>query len=184
VYGIDDRIEGILMMRDRHGYTLLELLLTSTLLVVVVSLCLKLHLTYDRVRLNAEGAMERNLQVQRVDAAFRDSVQQAARTLERFDGWEAGERVLILEGASQDDVVLVGETHGAGGFMLSRWFRTDDGWECGYLKEFSLQGYGFTFETSENRTVRLRLEDDGRGSEHVKVSNHLLVAGFRAEGSR
>ena len=34
------------------GYSLLELLLVSAMLFLVISLCLKLYLSYDRIRRN------------------------------------------------------------------------------------------------------------------------------------
>lgn len=166
--------------RTNHdGYTLLELLLTTTLLVVMVSLCLNLYITYNRVRTNAATEIDRDRQVQSIEVAFRNHVQESARTRDAFLSFAAGDRLLILESGAGDRVIVLGDTHTPGAFTLSRWRQIDEAWESDYLKEFTLDGGSFEFIAADSGPIELKIYLDSRKDQEAPPSQNTLLATLR-----
>lgn len=165
--------------QNRDGYTILELLLTSTLLVVMVSLCLNLYITYNRVRTNAATEIDRDRQVQSIEVAFRNHVQESARTRDAFLSFAASNQLLILESGAGDQVIVMGDTHTPGAFTLSRWLRTDGLWESDYLKEFTLDGGSFEFIATDSGPIELKIYLDSRKNQEAPPTANTLLATLR-----
>lgn len=145
-------------LRETGGYTLLEMLTISVVLVVLMTVCLKMYMSFDRLRTAADGIMTTQERIAELDSEFRDSFRTPGRLVDSFQDYRSSGSLMIFRHRDQDTVTLVGSALNAEDFSVVRWRKVNEEWEISYLKTILFDHPEFMLDVDDDNLVRLSLQ--------------------------
>ncbi len=165
------------------GYSLLEMLVSSAILIVLVNVCLVSYISFNRIRKSGEKTVDINMRIAEIESAFRENVRGAARTRDSFQDHQSSESLLILESRGGDVVSLLGVLDESEQFAEYRCIREGTEWTVDFMKYHSLGDAEYLFGTNGARGVQLTVKVDNEGRRNTVSATNTFLAVLRTGGS-
>lgn len=147
-------------IRNNCGYTLVEALTTGTVVIILITICLKLYISFDHLRFRADEVLMTQSRVAELDSSFRKTLREPASLVDSFQQFNSSESLLILRHADGKTVSLVGAALNPEEFSVMQWRLIDNQWEISGLKTFAFDSPKFDFSIDEGRLIRLSFSSD------------------------
>ena len=168
--------------KNSGGFTLVELLTVSVVMIILVTICLKTYMRFDYVRVVAQGVLETQNNITEFENYFRDTLRSPGEIEESFQDFASSDSLLIVRHSGGNSVSLIGTALNPDELSIVQWRKNADLWEIHRLKTFPFENPEIQIGHDERNLVSISLESKSFGASH-SIPDKVMIYATVPEGN-